>query len=262
MGPALIVSSRWQKVSTVSSVTSSSTRGAGLTCWTWSPVQTLHLKFGSSTRRVLIPLHLLCTHSSHELHLMEFLRTPLWHTAQGYLPCFLTGAELLLLTITLVLPMFTLSPLLSMPSFHSLSLTISSSMVLAMITRSSAYSSSHGHPVLNSMERASSTMMNSRGLNTEPWCTPILTSKGSLNAVPTLTLALALWYIACTVLISTSGTPSLRMAHQSTARGTLSKAFSRSTKARYKVLSLASFVKRKKSKNVGFFFPYIFRQTT
>merc|ERR1712115_581060 len=117
---------------------------------------------------------------------MEFLRTPLWHTAQGCLPCFLTGAELLLLTITLVLPMFTLSRLLSMPSFHSLSLTVSSSMVLAMITRSSAYSSSHGHPVLNSMERASSTMTNSRGLKTEPWCTPTLTSKGSLNAVPTL----------------------------------------------------------------------------
>merc|ERR1712177_95545 len=89
---------------------------------------------------------------------MEFLRTPLWHTAQGCLSCFLTGAELLLLTITLVLPMFTLSPLLSMPSFHSLSLTVSSSMVLAMITRSSAYSSSHGHPVLNSMERASNQL--------------------------------------------------------------------------------------------------------
>ena len=65
-------------------------------------------------RRGLIPLHLLCIHSPHELHFIEFLCTPLWHTANGCLPCFLTGAELLLLTITLVLPIFTLSPLLSM----------------------------------------------------------------------------------------------------------------------------------------------------
>ena len=150
-------------------------------------MQTLHLKFGSALRRDLIPLHL-CAPIAHMSYTLWglFVPTPLWHTAQGCLPFFLTGAELLLLTITLVLPIFTLSPLLSMPCFHYLS----SSIVLAMITRSSAYSSSHGHPVLNSMERASSTMINNRWLKTEPWWTPTLTSKGSLSDVPTLTLAL------------------------------------------------------------------------
>merc|ERR1711954_452507 len=177
-------------------------------------------------RDPLMPLHFLCTHSPHELQSMEFFPTPQRQTAHGYSPCCLTGAKRLLLTSTLVLPIFTLSPFPSIPPFQFLSLTVSSSRLSAMRARSSAYSSSHGHPVLNSMDRVSSSMMNNKGLKTEPWCTPTLTSNGSLSEEPTPTLALALWYIAWTVFTNISGTPSLRMAHQSTARGTLSKAFS------------------------------------
>ena len=66
-------------------------------------------------------------------------------------------------------------------------------------------------------------MIDNKGLKKEPWFTPTLTSKGSLIEEPTLTPVLVLWNKACTVLTSILGTPSLRMAHQSTVRGTLSK---------------------------------------
>ena len=38
----------------------------------------------------------------------------------------------------------------------------------ALLLRSSAYSSSHGQPVQNSLDRASNTMIKSSGLRTEP----------------------------------------------------------------------------------------------
>ena len=41
-------------------------------------------------------------------------------------------------------------------------------MISASSTRSSAYKSSHGQPVENSFDNASRTMMNNKGLNTEP----------------------------------------------------------------------------------------------
>ena len=55
-----------------------------------------------------MPLHLLCIHSPHELPSMELLPTPPRQTTHGYSPCSLTGAECLLLSSTLVLPINTL----------------------------------------------------------------------------------------------------------------------------------------------------------
>ena len=68
-------------------------------------------------------------------------------------------------------------------------------------------------------------LMNSRGLNTDPWRTTILTSNSSLKEMLARVLLLAHIYMACTSLTNHSGTPTTRRAHHSTFRGTLSKAF-------------------------------------
>ena len=52
----------------------------------------------------------------------------------------------------------------SSPSFHALTRSTHSSREVAMITRSSAKNSSHGTPTLKSLDKASSTMIKSRGL--------------------------------------------------------------------------------------------------
>ena len=68
-------------------------------------------------------------------------------------------------------------PLLSTLSFQSLSLLINTSSVSAITAKSSAYSSSHGRATLNSLDMASMTIRNNSGLNAEPCCIPIFTSK-------------------------------------------------------------------------------------
>ena len=78
------------------------------------------------------------------------------------------------------------SPLFFIPFFHVFSLVMHSLSVSAITARSSAYSSSQGTPVRNSCERASSTSIKSRGLRTEPWCTP--SPNSSLYCPFTLTL--------------------------------------------------------------------------
>ena len=112
-----------------------------------------------------------------------------------------------------------------------------------MITRSSAKNSSQGTPTLKSLDKASSTMIKSSGLRTEPWCTPTPTSNSSPYSEPTLTRLRALLYIACTRRTIHSSTPTFLIAHHKTFRGTRSNAFSRSTKAKNRVrfLSLRSF---------------------
>ena len=74
--------------------------------------------------------------------------------------------------------MLTLSPLFSMPSFHALSFDTHSSRVSAITARSSAYRSSHGTPVQNSCDSASSTNMKRTDPSTPTpnsslycWCT-------------------------------------------------------------------------------------------
>jgi len=48
---------------------------------------------------------------------------------------------------------------------------ISETEVLAITTRSSAYNNSHGKVTLNSQDKASMTITNSKGLNAESWMT-------------------------------------------------------------------------------------------
>ena len=98
-----------------------------------------------------------------------------------------------------------------------------------MMTRSSAYRSSQGTPARNSRDKASSTMMKSKGLSTDPWWTSTFTSNSWLK--PTQTRLCKLAYIPWTNRAIHSSTPSFLRAHQITFRRTRSNAFSRSTKA-------------------------------
>ena len=175
---------------------------------------------------------------------MDDLPTPVRHTAHGNLPesCRISSPSPEAMNFVLV--MFTWRPLDSNPSFHALTRSTHSSREVAMITRSSAKNSSQGTPTLKSLDKASSTMIKSSGLRTEPWCTPTPTSNSSLYSEPTLTRLRALLYIACTRCTIHSLTPIFLIAHHKTFRGTRSNAFSRSTKAKNRVrfLSLRSFL--------------------
>ena len=79
-----------------------------------------------------------------------------------------------------VFPAFTLIPFSSIASFQVKSLQTHYSSDSTIITRSSAYRSSQGTQERNSRDKASSTMMRSSGLSTEPWWTPTFTSNSSL----------------------------------------------------------------------------------
>ena len=79
------------------------------------------------------------------------------------------------------------------------------------------------------------TMMNSKGLSTEPWCTLTLNLNWSLKQLATWTGQRALVYILCTTSLTIhSGTPSIHISHQITFLGTRSNAFSKTTKAMYR----------------------------
>ena len=159
----------------------------------------------------------------HLEHRMDDLPTPVRHTAHGNLPesCRISSPSPEAMNFVLV--MFTWRPLDSNPSFHALTRSTHSSREVAMITRSSAKNSSQGTPTLKSLDKASSTMIKSSGLRTEPWCTPTPTSNSSLYSEPTLTRLRALLYIACTRRTIHSSTPTFLVAHHKTFRGTRSK---------------------------------------
>jgi len=82
------------------------------------------------------------------------------------------------LIITLVWFIFTLMPLFSTLSLHSLSLLIRSPSVSAITIKSSAYNS-HGKATLNSLhvDMASMRITDNNGLNAEPWCKATFTKK-------------------------------------------------------------------------------------
>ena len=88
-----------------------------------------------------------------------------------------------------------------------------------------------GPPSPNSRDKASSTMMKSKGLSTDPWWTPTFTSNSWLKPSPTRTRLHALAYIPWTKRTIHSVSPSFLMAHYLFLRETRSNAFSGSTKA-------------------------------
>ena len=106
---------------------------------------------------------------------MLLLPTPVGQTAQGYSAELCKRSRPVTQILTFVFPAFTLNPFFSMASFHIKSLLTHFSRKSAMMTRSSAYRSSQGTPTLNSCDKASSTMMKSKGLSMDPWWTRTFT---------------------------------------------------------------------------------------
>ena len=133
-----------------------------------APRQRLHLNSGSSTSRPLMPEQRWCTQQLQPEQRIELPPTPCLQTPHGNRPASFSVSRPVPDIKTLVLAMFTRRPFFSRFNFHSFSFDSSTSGFSAVITRSSAYRSSQGHPVLNSVERASSTIMNSSRHSTEP----------------------------------------------------------------------------------------------
>src|SRR5664279_2646267 len=80
----------------------------------------LHSKSLTSLKPPEIPLDLLCTHCLHTVQTIEFTPTPFRRTPHGCFQEFSICPDLILKCITFVLPMFTLSPFSSIPSFQLL----------------------------------------------------------------------------------------------------------------------------------------------
>ena len=110
------------------------------------PRHRAHLNSGSGRKGPLMPLHFLCTQRLQPPQKIALeLPTPDWQTPQGYFPDFFRTSRLMPDSIIFVFPMFTRRPFFSISVFHVCTFTSSSSMDSALIIRSSAYSSSHGH---------------------------------------------------------------------------------------------------------------------
>ena len=107
-----------------------------------------------------------------------------------------------------------------------------SSPVSVAIASSSANSSSHGSPPLNSSLMISSTTIDKNGLSPDPCCRPTLMGNTSVLPCVVLTTVDAPWYVASTSLTSLSETPLLLRHQYSRSLGTLSCAFSMSTKVK------------------------------
>ena len=107
----------------------------------------------------------------------------------------------------------------SFPSFYSLFQTFK------CLTNTSLIKASSGHPNLISPDCTSSTMINNKGLNTEPWCNP--TSNRKLLHQVHLTLT-GIWADHA-ILTNHLPMPSFFKIHLMTSLSTSSKAFSKST---------------------------------
>ena len=164
--------------------------------------------------------------------------TPLRQILHGHFTGSGFTEELRLLHTRFVLLTLTRSPFASILSFQIVRFFFKSSNVSDINTRSSALSNSQGQPTLNSLDKASITIMKTRGLSTAPWWTQNLMLNSSLNWPFTRTQDLAFSYITLTARITHSSTPTLLIAHQRTFLGTRSKSFSKSTKAKYRGLCL------------------------
>ena len=133
----------------------------------------------------LSPRHFLCTQCLQPLQKMLLLSTPVGQTAHGNSPDLCRRSSPVPQIIIFVFPAFNHSPF----SF------IASSQVKSLLTHYSSNSAiitvisieiSHGISQQNSRDKASSTMMKSSGLSTEPWWTPTLIHfKLSLYPAPT-----------------------------------------------------------------------------
>ena len=139
-------------------------------------------------------------YSGHKI--IKLLPTPFLHTPHGYLLGSTGRSNGELLTSILVLDMLTQSPFASKLSFQAVNWFSNPSKDSSIITKSSAYSSSHGHPGQLSWGNAFITIANSKDLRTEPWSAPTLTPNFLLKVLFIRTLSAASAYVAWTKLIS------------------------------------------------------------
>ena len=141
---------------------------------------------------------------------MLLLPTPVRQTAHGYSPELCKRSRPVPQIMNFVFPAFTLNP--SSPWLLSISKASWHIPLGSQQWRSSAYRSSQGTPARNSCDKASSTMINSKGLNTDPWSTPTFTSNSLLKPSPTRSRLRALAYIPWTYRTIHSSTPSFLRA--------------------------------------------------
>ena len=135
--------------------------------------------------------------------------------------------------ITSVLSRFIFRPCFLNMSFHSSSAPCHSSRCSATITRSSAYIIFlRASIVLIFLLISSITKMKSNGLRALLCFKPMFTWNSFDIPDPTTTLALVFSYMASTILTSDSGAPIHLRVVIAIRLGTVSKAFSRSTKAK------------------------------
>ena len=91
------------------------------------------------------------------------------------------------------------------------------------------------------LDKASSTIINNKGLNTEPLCNPIWTRKPSLKVPLALTWLQALLYINVAILTNHSPKLSFLKVHHTISLGTWSKACSKSANAKWKFFFFAKY---------------------
>ncbi|KAJ8356648.1 hypothetical protein SKAU_G00194420 [Synaphobranchus kaupii] len=88
----------------------------------------------------------------------------------------------------------------------------------------------HGDSCLTSSVNLSITIANKKGLRADPWCNPTPTLNASVTPTAHLTTVTLSSYMSCTLLTYFSDTPDFLMQYHTSSLGTLSYAFSRSTK--------------------------------
>ena len=105
--------------------------------------------------------------------------------------------------------------------------------------QSSTYKNYCEHPDLNSSDNVSRTILKNKGLSTDPWWIPTFTTN-SLLTLP-LTLNPTCWILVHS-LHNHSSTSNLGIAHHTKSHGSLSKAFSKSTNAKYYFFFLHKYI--------------------
>ena len=135
-------------------------------CWS---AHAFHFNLIFSFRLPIIPLDLIFTNHLKNLHRMELVPKPFLQTVQGNwnsiaTSIFTTNHQFCLLNIYS-------QPDCDTPSQTS-SLPFGSSSVWQTNAKSSAYSSSSGHPDLISVDTDPNTIIDNKELNTGSWCNP------------------------------------------------------------------------------------------
>jgi hypothetical protein len=136
-------------------------------------------------------------------------------------------------TITFAFATFTLSPFHCTSPFHCLSSSVNSFSIAANSTWSSTHRSSYGRPSLNSANNACKTIMNNKGLSTDPLLSTHYHFKILLSPPSTLSAIISPSEMAVKIATSYSLTPrllSVLSANHTTWHWALLKGFSRSTK--------------------------------